>query len=98
MTRVRQVKTTFTSGEVSRSLLGRADLRAYANGALALRNVFIQPTGGIHQPGTLYRNYETCLSILCFQEANKDGRYDEVIKKADAFIKGIQGAGPSQVS
>jgi len=51
---------------------------------------FIQPTGGIHQPGTLYRNYETCLSILCFQEANKDGRYNEVIKKADAFIKGIQ--------
>ncbi|MEC7029111.1 MAG: hypothetical protein VXW91_05515, partial [Pseudomonadota bacterium] len=47
MTRVRQVKTTFTSGEVSRSLLGRADLRAYANGALALRNVFIQPTGGV---------------------------------------------------
>lgn len=47
MTRVRQVKTTFTSGEVSRKLLGRADLRAYENGALRLRNVFIQPTGGI---------------------------------------------------
>lgn len=47
MTRVRQVKTTFTAGEVSRSLLGRGDLRAYENGALALRNVFIEPTGGI---------------------------------------------------
>ncbi len=51
---------------------------------------FIQPSGGIHQEGTLYRNYETCLAMLCFNEANSDGRYDEIIKKADAFIKGIQ--------
>lgn len=47
MTRIRQVKTTFTAGEVSRALLGRSDLRAYENGALALRNVFIEPTGGV---------------------------------------------------
>jgi len=47
MPRIRQIKTTFTAGEVSRSLLGRGDLRAYENGALTLRNVFIQPTGGV---------------------------------------------------
>jgi hypothetical protein len=47
MTRIRQTKTTFTAGEVSRTLLGRGDLRAYENGALTLRNVFIQPTGGV---------------------------------------------------
>lgn len=47
MTRIRQIKTTFTAGEVSRALLGRGDLRAYENGALTLRNVFIQPTGGV---------------------------------------------------
>lgn len=47
MTRIRDVKTTFTAGEVSRELLGRGDLRAYDNGALALRNVFINPTGGV---------------------------------------------------
>ena len=47
MSRVRQIKTTFTSGEVSRRLLGRGDLKAYENGALALRNLFIHPTGGI---------------------------------------------------
>lgn len=41
------MKTTFTAGEVSRALLGRSDLRAYENGALALRNVFIEPTGGV---------------------------------------------------
>jgi len=42
-----QFKTSFTAGEVSDSLLGRGDLRAYENGALTLRNVFIQPTGGV---------------------------------------------------
>lgn len=47
MTRIRDIKTTFTAGEVSRDLLGRGDLRAYDNGALALRNVYINPTGGV---------------------------------------------------
>ncbi|MDH5722945.1 MAG: hypothetical protein OEY94_06455, partial [Alphaproteobacteria bacterium] len=47
MTRIRELKTTFTAGEVSRELLGRGDLRAYDNGALELKNVFIQPTGGV---------------------------------------------------
>lgn len=41
------IKTTFTSGEVTPELLGRGDLNAYDNGALKLRNVFIQPTGGV---------------------------------------------------
>lgn len=47
MTRIRQVKTNFTAGEVTPELLGRGDLRAYENGALALRNLFIYPTGGV---------------------------------------------------
>ncbi len=47
MTRITEIKTTFTAGEVSRELLGRGDLRAYENGARALRNVFINPTGGV---------------------------------------------------
>lgn len=47
MTRIREIKTSFTAGEVSTELLGRGDLRAYDNGALALRNVFINPTGGV---------------------------------------------------
>lgn len=44
---IRTVKTNFTAGEVSRRLLGRGDLRAYENGALTLRNLFIHPTGGV---------------------------------------------------
>ena len=47
MSRLRQIKTTFTSGEISRRLLGRGDLTSYENGALSLRNVFIHPTGGV---------------------------------------------------
>ncbi len=50
----------------------------------------VQPDGGIYQSGTFYRNYETCLAVLCFTNANSDGRYDRLIQRADSFIKGIQ--------
>jgi len=51
---------------------------------------FVQEDGGIYQPGTLYRNYETCVAILCFSAANTDGRYDKIIRRADAFVTGLQ--------
>ncbi len=47
MVKTTTIKTTFSAGEVSPDVLGRGDLRAYENGALTLRNVFIQPTGGV---------------------------------------------------
>lgn len=48
-------KSNFTGGEISPRLLGRGDLRTYANGARKLRNVFIHPTGGItRRPGLGY--------------------------------------------
>ena len=50
----------------------------------------IQPDGGIYRDGSLYRNYETCLAVLCFSAANEGGRYDKVLQKADEFIKGLQ--------
>jgi len=51
--------------------------------------------GGIYQAGALYANYETCLAIMCFAEANKDGRYAKLLKGAEAFVKGEQwGTGP----
>jgi squalene-hopene/tetraprenyl-beta-curcumene cyclase len=49
----------------------------------------VKEDGGVYT-GPNYKNYETCLSIMCFSEANKDGRYDKIIKNADAFVKGIQ--------
>ncbi len=47
MPHIRSDKTSFTSGELADELLARTDLRAYQNGARRLRNVFIQPTGGV---------------------------------------------------
>ena len=64
---------------------------------------FVQPDGGIYQPGSLYRNYETCLGMLALNEANRDGRYDKVLEDAGRFVKGRQwdegeGADPSSTS
>jgi hypothetical protein len=52
MPTIKRTKTSFTAGELAPELLGRADLRAYENGARRLRNVVIQPTGGVtRRPG-----------------------------------------------
>ena len=51
---------------------------------------FVQDDGGIYQPGTLYRNYETSVAMVCLAEANRDGRYRDVLNRADRFVKGIQ--------
>jgi squalene-hopene/tetraprenyl-beta-curcumene cyclase len=46
--------------------------------------------GGIYQDGSRYKNYETSLSIVCFNEANKDGRYNDLLAKAEKFVKAQQ--------
>jgi hypothetical protein len=49
---IKRTKTSFTAGELAPELLGRPDLRAFENGARRLRNVVIQPTGGVtRRPG-----------------------------------------------
>ena len=53
-----------------------------------LKNV--RPDGGIYSDGSKYKNYETCVSILCFSAANADNRYDKLLKDAEKFAKGIQ--------
>ncbi|MCA9231810.1 MAG: terpene cyclase/mutase family protein [Planctomycetales bacterium] len=58
--------------------------------SLAYLEQHVQADGGIYQSGSLYRNYETCLAILCFQAANRDGKYDQLLAHAEAFVKGIQ--------
>jgi hypothetical protein len=47
MAATRRAKTSFAAGELAPELLGRGDLRAFGNGARQLRNVVIQPTGGV---------------------------------------------------
>lgn len=61
---------------------------------------FVRHDGGIYRMETLYRNYETCLAVLCFTEANRDGRYDKLLARAERFLKGNQwdeqeGVGPT---
>jgi hypothetical protein len=52
MPAIKRAKTAFTAGELAPELLGRGDVSAWANGASRLRNVFIQPTGGVQRrPG-----------------------------------------------
>ncbi|MBC7854582.1 MAG: twin-arginine translocation signal domain-containing protein, partial [Pirellulaceae bacterium] len=51
---------------------------------------FVQPDGGVYAQESFYKNYETCIIILAFTEANKDGRYAKILKQADAYIKGTQ--------
>ena len=56
---------------------------------------FVQSDGGISLMKSEYRNYETCLGLVCFVEANRDHRYDKLIKNADKYLKTSQwGAGP----
>ena len=74
------------------ALLGQgrtADDPSVARG-LAYLEQFVQPSGGIHHPATLYRNYETCLAMMCFEAADRDGRYQPIVDRAEAFVKGIQ--------
>lgn len=51
---------------------------------------FVQADGGIYAPGSGLKNYETSISLLCYQLANKDGKYDKRIEKAAGFLKGLQ--------
>ncbi|HVX10369.1 MAG TPA: prenyltransferase/squalene oxidase repeat-containing protein [Pirellulales bacterium] len=51
---------------------------------------FVHDDGGIYKEGSTHQNYETCVAILVLKEANRDGQYDKVLKKAESFIKGLQ--------
>ncbi|MFK8112612.1 MAG: prenyltransferase/squalene oxidase repeat-containing protein [Rubripirellula sp.] len=49
-----------------------------------------QGDGGIYATGSLYRNYETSVAVGALLKANQDGRYDSPLKRAEAYLKGIQ--------
>ena len=58
---------------------------------------FVQPDGAISLPTSDYRNYETSLGLMCFAEANRDGRYDKLIKNAEKFLKDNQWGGTQEL-
>ncbi|MFM8704398.1 MAG: prenyltransferase/squalene oxidase repeat-containing protein [Planctomycetia bacterium] len=51
---------------------------------------FRQADGGIHPPDSPVANYETSIAMVALAACNKDGRYSEQIKAAEAFVKGLQ--------
>jgi squalene-hopene/tetraprenyl-beta-curcumene cyclase len=69
---------------------GRATSDPVVAKALKYVETHVKPDGGIYADGSKYRNYETCLAIRCFSAANKDGRYDELLKRAAAYVKEAQ--------
>jgi len=58
---------------------------------------FSQPTGGIHPADSRYANYETAIAVMALAASNADGRYEEVIAKAEAFLKGLQWDGGESI-
>ncbi len=63
--------------------------KAVAKGLAALEK-FVQKDGGIYHPKTAHKNYETCVAVVAFKAADADGRYDQVLAKADKFLRGSQ--------
>ena len=46
-----------------------------------------QDNGGLYAPKSTHANYETCLAIMAFSKANQNGKYTELIKGAELFVK-----------
>ena len=65
--------------------------------ALKYLEGFVQNDGGIYAEGR-HKNYETCIAVLCFKEANRNGKYDALLKKADAYIKASQWGGDGKTT
>lgn len=63
-----------------------ADDPAVASGLKFLKS-FVQQDGGIYHPKSNHRNYETCIAILAFNEANGQGEYKELIAAADKYVR-----------
>ena len=87
MTNLFSSKTNFSAGELSTDLLGRVDLTAYANGAMALKNVFLEPTGGIHRrPGLKYIADVGAFGRLIAFEPDEQNRFLLVIQNESTKI------------
>lgn len=56
--------------------------------ALAYLEGYIGPHGGVSED--THANYATSIALLAFQEANRNGRYDRVVRAGQDFLKGKQ--------
>jgi len=58
--------------------------------ALKYLEEYTQESGGVYTPGSRISIYETCIALVCFKEANRDGQFDKIIQEAEKFIRGGQ--------
>jgi squalene-hopene/tetraprenyl-beta-curcumene cyclase len=63
--------------------------KTLAKGLAALEK-FVQKDGGIYHPKTSHKNYETCVAVVALKAADADGRYDQILARADKFLRGLQ--------
>jgi hypothetical protein len=56
--------------------------------ALSYLEKSVKPDGGIYDKRLA--NYTTSVAVMALQEANKDGKYDAIIKNATAYLKNLQ--------
>lgn len=49
-----------------------------------------QANGGIYGMKGMFGNYETCAAMMCFQEANRDGKYEAILARAEKYVRGLQ--------
>jgi squalene-hopene/tetraprenyl-beta-curcumene cyclase len=69
--------------------LGRSPDDPTVAKALKFLESSVQPTGGIHAANGRLKTYETCIAVTCFATANRNGKYDTLLKNADKFLKGV---------
>jgi squalene-hopene/tetraprenyl-beta-curcumene cyclase len=56
--------------------------------AIAYLEKSVKVDGGIYSRGLA--NYTTSVAVMSFKEANKNGKYDTILKNAAAFLKSLQ--------
>ncbi|ODA28928.1 hypothetical protein A6X21_10565 [Planctopirus hydrillae] len=87
--------TSQTPGITGLVLYGALSAGAPADDPMIVKGLkylesYRQPDGGIYSPKAHHGNYETAISLLAFSAANTDGKYNDLIKKAEAYIRGVQ--------
>ena len=50
----------------------------------------VRSDGSICGERSMIPNYETCLAISALNAANKDGRYNDILKKAESYVRDVQ--------
>jgi squalene-hopene/tetraprenyl-beta-curcumene cyclase len=60
------------------------------NKAMAYLMTFAKESGAFESAGEQLANYETCVVMFALSLANNGGEYDEILKRSDAFLRGIQ--------